>query len=182
MLEAYRAFSDLTNRCLQLLPEFKVIAVFQDSSVVLCRQFPWPCQLSFFVNYLVLACLAMFEPVLHCSAVCDNRILNKLRVRQLVKQFDSFAIYIWLFGSAMTQIQNSLFIMRYYDVVIVFVESQWYNDTSPEYCFSLRARSNKTKVFTICLSSNDIKNRYAKRTCICEKTWFTFCISLKRTE
>jgi hypothetical protein len=39
---------------LKLLPEFKLIAVFQDFSVALCRQFTLPCQLSLFVNYLAL--------------------------------------------------------------------------------------------------------------------------------
>jgi hypothetical protein len=56
----------------------------------------------------------------------------------------------------MTQIQNSLFIMRHYDVVIVFVEA---NETTTHHqSIVFHYEQQRDKVFTICLSSNDIKN------------------------
>jgi hypothetical protein len=102
----------------------------------------WPCLVNylFFVNHL-----ALFEVGL------DVWTRFALHAR---KTFDNMSQFI--FGLSATQ-WRSLFIMRHCDVVIVFVESQWYNDTSPEYCFSLRA-ATRDKVFTICLSNNDIKN------------------------
>jgi hypothetical protein len=129
-----------------------VIAVFQDSSVALSRQFDLHCQLSLFVNYLALLSSFILYSTMF-SYVWTSFALLSCVWQQDIKEIKSkttgkynliLSQFIFGFsGGAMTQIQNSLFVMRHYDVIIVFVESQWYNDTSPEYCFSLRAATRQ---------------------------------------
>jgi hypothetical protein len=94
----------------------------------------------------------MFEPDLHRMRSCAWQMLGMCDKSQDKLRERHFIVSQFIFGLSATQ-WRSLFIMQHYDVVIIFVENQWYNDTSPEYCFSLRAATRLMSLQSVFLTT-----------------------------